>query len=132
MSMTDPISDLLTRIRNALMARHAIVNVPTSRMKLEIVKILKDEGYVENFKIVEDAHQGKIAIDLKYGHEGRKAITGLERVSKPGRRIYRGKDEIPDVLNGLGITIISTSKGVMTGKTCRVRGVGGEVLCNVW
>ena len=132
MSMTDPIADLLTRIRNALMARHAIVNVPASRMKLEIVKILKDEGYVENFKIVEDVHQGQIAIDLKYGHEGRKAITGLERVSKPGRRIYRGKDEIPDVLNGLGITIISTSKGVMTGKTCRDRGVGGEVLCNVW
>ena len=132
MSMTDPIADLLTRIRNALMARHAIVNVPTSRMKLEIVKILKDEGYVENFKIVEDVHQGQIAIDLKYGHEGRKAITGLERVSKPGRRIYRGKDEIPDVLNGLGITIISTSKGVMTGKTCRDRGVGGEILCNVW
>jgi small subunit ribosomal protein S8 len=132
MSMTDPIADLLTRIRNALMARHAIVNVPASRMKLEIVKILKDEGYVENFKIVEDVHQGQIAIDLKYGHEGRKAITGLERVSKPGRRIYRGKDEIPDVLNGLGITIISTSKGVMTGKTCRDRGVGGEILCNVW
>ena len=132
MSMTDPISDLLTRIRNALMARHTIVNVPTSRMKLEIVKILKDEGYVDNFKIVEDAHQGLIAIDLKYGHADRRAITGLERVSKPGRRIYRGKDEIPDVLNGLGITIISTSKGVMTGKTCRDRGVGGEVLCNVW
>lgn len=132
MSMTDPIADLLTRIRNALMARHAIVNVPASRMKLEIVKILKDEGYVENFKIVEDVYQGQIAIDLKYGQEGRKAITGLERVSKPGRRIYRGKDEIPDVLNGLGITIISTSKGVMTGKTCRDRGVGGEVLCNVW
>ena len=132
MSMTDPISDLLTRIRNALMARHAIVSVPTSRMKLEIVKILKDEGYVDNFKIVEDAHQGLIAIDLRYGQEGRRAITGLERVSKPGRRIYRGKDEIPDVLNGLGITILSTSKGVMTGKTCRQRGVGGEVLCNVW
>ena len=132
MSMTDPITDLLTRIRNALMARHAIVNVPASRMKLEIVKILKDEGYVDNFKVVEGAHQGQIAIDLKYGQEGRRAITGLERVSKPGRRIYRGKDEIPDVLNGLGITIISTSKGVMTGKTCRDRGVGGEVLCNVW
>ena len=132
MSMTDPISDLLTRIRNALMARHANVNVPASRMKLEIVKILKDEGYVDNFKVVEDAHQGQISIDLKYGHEGRRAITGLERVSKPGRRIYRGKDEIPDVLNGLGITIISTSKGVMTGKACRDQGVGGEVLCNVW
>ena len=109
MSMTDPISDLLTRIRNALMARHAIVNVPASRMKLEIVKILKDEGYVDNFKVVEGAHQGQIAIDLKYGQEGRRAITGLERVSKPGRRIYRGKDEIPDVLNGLGITIINHS-----------------------
>jgi small subunit ribosomal protein S8 len=132
MSMTDPISDLLTRIRNALMARHSIVNVPASRMKLEIVKILKDEGYVDNFKVVEDEHQGKISIDLKYGNEGRRAITGLERVSKPGRRVYRGKDEIPEVLNGLGITIISTSKGVMTGKSCRDHGVGGEVLCNVW
>ena len=132
MSMTDPISDLLTRIRNALLARHSTVNVPASRMKLEIVKILKSEGYVDNFKVVEDAHQGLIAIELRYGHEGRRAITGLERVSKPGRRIYRGKDEIPKVLNGLGITIISTSKGVMTGKACRDRGVGGEVLCNVW
>lgn len=132
MSMTDPISDLLTRIRNALLARHSIVNVPASRMKLEIVKILKDEGYVDNFKVVEDEHQGKISIDLKYGNEGRRAITGLERVSKPGRRVYRGKDEIPEVLNGLGITIISTSKGVMTGKSCRDHGVGGEVLCNVW
>jgi small subunit ribosomal protein S8 len=132
MSMTDPIADLLTHIRNALMARHASVSIPASRMKLEIVKILKDEGYVENFKVVEDAHQGQISIQLKYGQEGRAAITGLERVSTPGRRIYRGKDDIPAVLSGLGITILSTSKGVMTGKSCRQKGVGGEILCNVW
>ncbi len=101
-------------------------------MKLEIVKILKDEGYVDNFKVVEDSRQGVITIQLKYGSGGRGAITGMERVSTPGRRVYRGKDEIPRVLNGLGITILSTSKGVMTGQACRDKGVGGEVLCNVW
>lgn len=132
MSMTDPIADLLTRIRNALIAKHAAVEVPASRMKLEIVKILKDEGYVENFEVREEGPQGVITIDLKYAHDGQRAITGVERVSTPGRRVYRGKDEIPQVLNGLGITILSTSRGVMTGTACRARGVGGEVLCNVW
>ena len=132
MSMTDPIADLLTRIRNALLARHASLVVPTSRMKVEIVKILKQEGYIEDFQLVQDATREELSIQLKYGQGGRKAITGMERVSRPGRRVYRGKDEIPSILDGLGITILSTSKGVMTGRSCREHGVGGEVLCNVW
>jgi len=132
MSMTDPIADLLTRIRNALLAKHPSVDVPASHMKLEIVKILKAEGYIGNFKVVEDSRQGTIQVQLKYVVAGGGAITGMERVSKPGRRVYRGKSEIPRVLNGLGITILSTSRGVMTGNTCRDKGVGGEVLCNVW
>ena len=132
MSMTDPIADLLTRIRNALLARHATVAIPASRMKLAIVKILRQEGYIDDFELDETTGHGLIAVRLKYVSGGRKAITGLERVSRPGRRIYRGKDEIPNVLDGLGITILSTSKGVMTGRSCREQGVGGEVLCNVW
>jgi small subunit ribosomal protein S8 len=132
MSMTDPIADLLTRIRNALLARHATVAIPASRMKLAIVKILRQEGYIEDFELDEATGHGLISIRLKYVTGGRKAITGLERVSRPGRRIYRGKDEIPNVLDGLGITILSTSKGVMTGRSCREQGLGGEVLCNVW
>lgn len=132
MSMTDPIADLLTRIRNALQAKHADVEVPASQMKLEIVRILRDEGYIESFEAREDELQGTINIRLKYLGDGSKTITGLQRVSRPGRRIYCGKDEIPKVLNGLGITIMSTSKGVMTGQACRLKGVGGEVLCAVW
>ena len=132
MSMTDPISDLLTRIRNALQAKHSSVAVPASRMKVEIVKILKDEGYVDGFELQDSPPQGVITVHLKYQTNGTKAITGLERVSRPGRRVYRGKDEIPRVLNGLGITIMSTSRGVMTGQSCQRLGVGGEVLCNIW
>jgi len=132
MSMTDPIADLLTRIRNGQMARHKSVDVPLSRMKVEITKILKDEGYIDNFKVAEDERQGILRVNLKYGSAGEKAITGLERVSRPGRRVYCGKDEIPRVLGGMGITILSTPKGVLTGSTCRRLGVGGEILCNVW
>ena len=132
MSMTDPISDLLTRIRNAQMARHATVDVPSSRMKLEIVRILRDEGYVEEFSVVEKTPQDLLRVRLKYTNAGERAITGLERVSRPGRRVYCGKDEIPRVLGGLGVTILSTPKGVLTGVACRRLGVGGEVLCNVW
>lgn len=132
MSMTDPIADLLTRIRNARMARHRELTVPASRMKVAIVKILKDEGYLESFKVADDGPQGAITIQLKYTGDGASAITGLERVSKPGRRVYCGKDEIPKVLGGLGITILSTSKGIMTGSACRTEGVGGEILCNIW
>jgi len=132
MSMTDPIADLLTRVRNSLLARHTTLDVPSSRMKVAIVKILKEEGYVENFMVVEEGPQGVLRIQLKYGPEGERGITGLERVSRPGRRVYCGKDEIPKVLGGLGITILSTPKGVLTGSTCRQLGVGGEVLCNIW
>jgi len=129
--MTDPISDLLTRIRNAAGAKHAEVRVPASRMKAEVVKILRAEGYITDYSVETDGPQGSINIQLKYVHRGERAITGLERVSRPGCRVYCGKDEIPKVLNGMGITIVSTSKGVMTGSACRRLGIGGEVLCNV-
>jgi small subunit ribosomal protein S8 len=132
MSMTDPIADLLTRIRNAQQARHKTVDVPASKMKAAIVSILKEEGFVDNFKVVEEGPQGTIRVQLKYGVGGERAIQGVERVSRPGRRVYCGKDEIPKVLDGLGLTILSTPKGVMTGNACRRLGVGGEVLCNVW
>ncbi len=132
MSMTDPIADLLTRILNAQVAKHKTVDVPASRMKVAIVTILKDEGFVDNFKLVAADVQEAIRIQLKYGSGGERAIQGLERVSRPGRRVYCGKDEIPRVLDGLGLTILSTPKGVLTGKNCRRLGVGGEVLCNVW
>jgi small subunit ribosomal protein S8 len=132
MSMTDPISDLLTRIRNAASAKHSEVRVPASRMKAEVVKILSAEGYIGEYSVEKNGPQGSINIQLKYVHRGVRAITGLERVSRPGRRVYCGKDEIPKVLNGMGITIMSTSKGVMTGSACRRLGIGGEVLCNVW
>jgi small subunit ribosomal protein S8 len=132
MSMTDPIADLLTRIRNAMLAKHRKVDVPASRMKLEIVKILKEEGYVDGFDRRDDDRQGTISIELRYVGEGGRSIHGLQRVSRPGRRVYCGKDEIPRVLNGLGVTIVSTSQGVMTGSRCRKLGIGGEVLCNVW
>ena len=132
MSMTDPISDLLTRIRNGQIAKHQAVSVPLSRMKVEIVKILKDEGYLLGFEVQEAEPQGSILVELKNTVEGTPCITGLERVSKPGRRVYCGKHEIPNVLNGLGITIVSTSRGVMTGSACRRLGVGGEILCNIW
>jgi len=132
MSMTDPIADLLTRIRNALQAKHESVEIPKSRMKVEIVKILKSEGYIDDYSVLDDELQGKIDVRLRYLGDGTRSITGLERVSRPGRRVYCGKSEIPQVLNGLGITILSTSKGVMTGQACRDQGVGGEVLCNIW
>ena len=132
MSMTDPIADLLTRIRNALQAKHESVKIPKSRMKVEIVRILKSEGYIDDYSVLDDELQGKIDVRLRYLGDGTRSITGLERVSRPGRRVYCGKGEIPRVLNGLGITILSTSKGVMTGQACRDQGVGGEVLCNIW
>ena len=132
MSMTDPIADLLSRIRNAQMAKHSTVDAPASRLKAEIVRILKDEGYLDDFQTVGEGPKSVIRIRLKYAGTGEKAITGLERVSRPGRRVYCGKDEIPRVLGGLGVTILSTPKGIMTGTACRKAGVGGEVLCNVW
>ena len=130
--MTDVIADMLTRIRNALMAKHETVEIPASNMKKAIANILLDEGYVTDVKFEEGNVQGKIVITLKYGANNEKVISGLKRVSKPGLRVYARKDNIPKVLNGLGIAIISTSKGVMTAKQARAEHVGGEVLAFVW
>ncbi|MCD8047159.1 MAG: 30S ribosomal protein S8 [Clostridiales bacterium] len=131
MYITDPIADMLTRIRNANAAKHTTVDVPASNMKKSIAQILLDEGYIKNFQLIDDGTQGIIRITLKYnGNE--KAITGLRRVSKPGLRVYAGADELPRVLHGLGIAIVSTSKGVMTDKAARAAHVGGEVLAFVW
>jgi small subunit ribosomal protein S8 len=131
MQITDPIADMLTRIRNASSAKHATVDVPASNMKKAIADILLEEGYIKNFQLINDGVQGIIKITLKYnGNE--KAITGLRRVSKPGLRMYAGAEELPKVLRGLGIAIISTSKGVMTDKKARMAHVGGEVLAFVW
>lgn len=132
MQITDPIADMLTRIRNAGNARHASVDVPASKMKKAIAQILLDEGYIKSFEVVEDGTQGIIRIQLKYLAGKEKVISGLRRVSKPGLRVYAGADELPRVLKGLGIAIISTSKGVMTDKAARANHVGGEVLAFVW
>jgi small subunit ribosomal protein S8 len=130
--MTDPIADMLTRIRNAVLAKKKEVRIPSSRMKIEIAKILKDEGYIKNFRSLEGNVQGILSITLKYTEENENAITGLKRVSKPGCRIYCKADSVPKVLDGLGILVVSTSRGVTTGKRCEELGVGGEVLCQVW
>lgn len=133
--MTDPIADMLTRIRNSLAAGHHRVNVPASKTKREIARILREQGYVKTVEALDEGPQGAIAIELKYaGQPGESAavITGIERVSKPGRRVYCGKDEVPSVLNGLGVAIVSTSRGVLTDRQCREQGIGGEVLCRVW
>jgi small subunit ribosomal protein S8 len=132
MNMTDPIADMLTRIRNGVRARLLKVDIPASRLKGEIAKILKNEGYIANFKVVEDPRQGSIRVFLKYGPGRERVITDLQRVSRPGCRIYCGKGEIPRVYGGLGINILSTSHGVMTGREAARTGVGGEILCNVW
>ena len=132
MNISDPIADMLTRVRNASRARHAEVAVPSSRTKREIARILKDEGYVSNFKQIEDDKQGVLRVYLKYGPGMERVITDVQRVSRPGCRIYCGKDQIPRVYGGLGINILSTSRGVMTGKTAAREGVGGEIICNVW
>ena len=131
MHITDPIADMLTRIRNANSARHDTVDVPASNMKKSIAQILLDEGYIKSYQIVDDGTQGVIHITLKYNGKD-KVITGLRRVSKPGLRVYVGADELPRVLSGLGIAIVSTSKGVMTDKAARAAHVGGEVLAFVW
>ena len=129
--MTDPIADLFTRIRNGQMVRHPRVDVPGSKMKKRIVEILKDEGYIKNFRHYEDGKQGILRVYLKYQND-EPVIRGIERVSKPGRRNYVGRDTIPRVLNGLGLAIVSTSSGVFTDEQCRKKGVGGEVLGHVW
>lgn len=132
MHITDPVADMLTRIRNAGSARHESVDVPASKMKKSIAQILLDEGYIKAFQIIDDGTQGIIRITLKYGQNRQKAITGLKRVSKPGLRVYAGAQELPKVLRGLGVAIVSTSKGVMTDKKARELNVGGEVLAFVW
>ncbi|MCI9482815.1 MAG: 30S ribosomal protein S8 [Oscillibacter sp.] len=132
MHITDPVADMLTRIRNAVSAKHDAVDVPASNMKKSIAQILVDEGYIKSFQVVDDGAQGMIHITLKYNAGKEKVITGLRRISKPGLRIYAGADELPRVLRGLGIAIISTSKGVMTDKKARELHVGGEVLAYIW
>ena len=136
--MTDPISDMLTRIRNAVSAKHARVDLPASKLKAEIARILQDEGYIQGFRLVEGTEEkGQkprqlIRVFLKYGPHGERVISGIERISRPGRRVYLGVDDVPPVLGGLGTNILTTSRGVMTGRAARKAGVGGEVLCNVW
>ena len=131
--MTDPIADMLTRIRNANTAKHDTVDVPSSKMKLAIAKIVLDEGYIKSYELVENGKFNDIRITLKYGaSKNEKIISGLQRISKPGLRVYANKEELPKVLGGLGVAIISTNKGVITDKEARKLGVGGEVLCFVW
>jgi small subunit ribosomal protein S8 len=130
-AVTDPIADMLTRIRNGIQARHARVDMPASKLKTEVARILKEEGYISNFKLAEEGKKKVLKIFLRYGAEGESAISVVERVSKPGRRVYVAADEIPRVLGGLGINIITTPRGVMTGKAARKSRVGGELLCNV-
>ena len=132
MSMTDPVSDLLTRIRNATSVRHDRTDVPASKMKLEIAKILKQEGFIRTFKVIEEGPQGTIRIYLKYADDGEPVIHGLRRVSRPGRRVYRGVGDLPKVRNGLGVAVISTNRGVVTDEQARGLQVGGEVLCEIW
>jgi small subunit ribosomal protein S8 len=137
--MTDPISDMLTRIRNGVSAKHARVDMPASKLKAEIARILQDEGYIQGFRLV-DAPAGKtgkpggqlIRVFLRYGPQGEKVITGLQRISRPGRRVYFGVEDVPTVLGGLGTSILTTSRGVMTGRAAKQAGVGGELLCTVW
>ena len=136
--MTDPISDMLSRIRNAVSAKHARVDLPASKLKAEIARILQDEGYIQGFKVLDDTAEKTTAptktlrLFLKYGPHGERLITGVQRISRPGRRVYFGKEDVPEVLAGLGTSILTTSRGVMTGRAAVKAGVGGEVLCNIW
>jgi small subunit ribosomal protein S8 len=133
--MTDPIADMLSRIRNATQSRHPRVDMPTTRLKVEIARILESEGYIQGFKVLEPQNgqpQASLRLFMKYGPRGERVISGLERVSRPGRRVYFGRDDVPAVLAGLGTSILTTSRGVMTGREAQKVGVGGEVLCNVW
>ncbi|HQQ77590.1 MAG TPA: 30S ribosomal protein S8 [Thermoanaerobaculia bacterium] len=132
MNVTDPVSDLLTRLRNAISARHEKADVPSSRFKVELARILKDEGYIKNFKVMDDRGGSLLRLYLKYDDTGNPVIHGLSRSSKPGRRLYKGKNELPEVLGGLGVAIVSTSQGLLTGNDAKKRGVGGEVVCTVW
>jgi len=128
----DAISDLLTRIRNGVKSKKREVNIPSFRLGVEVVKILKEEGYIKNYKVMDDSKQGVLNVTLKYTEDNRSVISGLKRVSKPGCRIYCTKDSVPKVLDGLGLVIVSTSRGVLTGRACEEQGAGGEVLCSIW
>ena len=133
MSMTDPVADMLSRIRNGIQAHHDRVEIPASKLKVEIARILKSEGFIRNYALVDkDATQATLRVDLKYSPDGEPVIHGIERISRPGRRVYRNKQEIPSVLGGLGLAIVSTSKGVLPGHVAAKNGIGGEVLCQVW
>lgn len=132
MVMTDPIADFLTRIRNANSVNHEKVEIPASKIKQTMAEILKEEGFIKDYEYIEDGKQGILRLYLKYGPNKQKVITGIKRISKPGLRVYAGKDELPRVLGGLGLAIISTSKGVMSDKEARKNGLGGEVICYVW
>ena len=132
MMTSDPIADMLTRIRNSLMARHEKVDIPASKLKAEVARILKEEGYIQSYKAIEEGPQGVIRLFLRKSTDGTQVILGIQRVSKPGRRIYVNKDQIPRVQGGLGINILSTSRGLMTGRQAIREGVGGEILANVW
>jgi small subunit ribosomal protein S8 len=132
MNLTDPVADFLTRIRNSIRARHAKLDVPASKLKTEIARILKEEGYVSNFKATEEEGHKVLRVSLKYGNNNEAAISNVERVSRPGCRVYVRRTEIPRVLGGLGINILTTPRGVMTGRQARKEGLGGEVLCQIW
>ena len=132
MALTDPIADMLTRIRNAAKAKFKSVEIPGSKIKIEIARVLKEEGFIRNYKFVEDGKQGVLKLYLKYENNQPNVILGLERVSKPSRRVYVGSDDIKPVLNGMGIAVLSTSEGIMTDKQAREKRIGGELLCNVW
>ncbi|MGH9470978.1 MAG: 30S ribosomal protein S8 [Terriglobia bacterium] len=130
-AVSDPIADMLTRIRNAIQARHSRVDMPASNLKVGVAALLKEEGYIGSYKISEESKKRVLRVNLRYGSDGRNVITVIERVSKPGRRVYVGAGEIPRIMGGMGVTILTTSKGLMTGKKARKAGLGGEVLCNV-
>ncbi|HMK61416.1 MAG TPA: 30S ribosomal protein S8 [Dissulfurispiraceae bacterium] len=130
--MTDPIADMLTRIRNSVLIKAEKVDIPASRLKVEIAKIMKEEGFIKSYKIIKDKKQGILRITLKYSQDNRPIVEGLKRISKPGRRVYVGKDEVPSVVGGMGIAVVTTPRGILTDKACRREGVGGEVLCYIW
>jgi len=132
MGMTDPIADMLTRIRNANMAKLEKVDIPSSNLKLELARVLKDEGYIKNFKLLKDRKQGLVRVYMKYSPDDSRVINGLKRVSKPGNRVYVKSDDIPRVMGGLGIAVLSTSRGVMADRESRVKKLGGELLCYIW
>lgn len=130
--MTDPIADMLTRIRNANMIREEKVDIPASKMKIEITKILKEKGFIKGYKVFKDNRQGILRVTMRYAEGGERIITGLKKISKPSRRVYAGKDQLPTVMGGYGLAILSTSRGVFTDDMCRKEGIGGEILCYIW